>query len=67
MVIGTNWLMSQIIVIQKMHPEFKKIVYGSNFVAALAHYLLFTHFAACWEVNKIWWLKSEAGVITFLN
>lgn len=45
----------------------RKTVYGSNFVSALAHYLLFTHFAACWEVNKIWWLKSEAGVITFLN
>lgn len=49
------------------HLEFKKIIYGSNFGAALAHYLLFTHFAPSWEVNKILWLKSKAGVITFLN
>lgn len=44
--------------------EFEKTVYGSNFSAALAHYLLFTHFTPNWEVNKILWLKSEAAVIT---
>lgn len=47
--------------------EFKKNVYRSNFDAALAHYLLLTHFTPSWEVNKIVRIKSEAIVITYLN
>lgn len=37
------------------------------FMEASAHYQLFTQFTPSSEVNNIFWLKSEAAVITFLN
>lgn len=47
------------------HTYFKKTVDGSNFGAASAHYLLFTHFTASWEANETFF--SEAVVITFFK
>lgn len=41
----------------------KENVDRSNFVAALAHYLLFTQFTPSWEVNRILRLKFEAVLI----